>query len=91
MHSPLEDFLCLLLRYLDPQVPQGLHDLLGVDPPWNNKGREPVASLAQRPRTAGQLLAPGTMLTIILFVQTLEHQPQFLLVILEIMDELFEV
>ena len=91
MYSPLEDFLCLLLRYLDPQVPQGLHDLLGVDPPWNNKGYEPVASLAQRPRTARQLRVPGTMLTIILFVQTLEHQPQFLLVILEIMDELFEV
>lgn len=59
MHSPLEDFFCLLLRYLDPQVPQGLHDLLGVDPPWNNKGHEPGASLVQRPRTAGQLLAPG--------------------------------
>lgn len=30
-------------------------------------------------------------LTIILFVQTFEHQPQFLLVVLEVMDELFKV
>lgn len=39
-HSPLENFFCLLLGYLDPQVPQGLHDLLGVDSPCNNRGRE---------------------------------------------------
>ena len=57
----LEDFFCLLFRYLDSQVPQGLHDLLRVDP------------------------------SIILLVQTLEYQPQFLLMILEIMDKLFKV
>lgn len=37
------------------------------------------------------LLALEATLTIILFVQTLEHQPQFLLVILEIVDKLFKV
>lgn len=36
-HSPLEDLFRLLLGYLDPQVPQGLHDLLRVDSPCNNR------------------------------------------------------
>lgn len=42
-HSPLEDFFCLLLGDLDAQVPQGLHDLLGVDSPCKHRGceREP--------------------------------------------------
>lgn len=57
----LENFFCLLLRYLDSQVPQGLHDLLSINS------------------------------SIVLFIQTLEYQPQFLLMILEIMDKLFKV
>lgn len=33
-HSPLEDFLSLLLRDLDSQIPKGLHDFLGIDAAW---------------------------------------------------------
>lgn len=89
-HSPLENFFCLLFRYLDSQVPQGLHDLLSIDSSCNDRGRELGARPTENPRP-GLPLAPEATLTIVLFVQTLEHQPQFLLVILEIMDKLFKV
>lgn len=89
-HSPLENFFCLLFRYLDSQVPQGLHDLLSIDSSCNNRGCELGARPTENPRP-DLLLAPEATLTIVLFVQTLEHQPQFLLMILEIMDELFKV
>ena len=86
----LENLFCLLFRYLDSQVPQGLHDLLSIDSSCNNRGCELGARPTANPRP-GLPLAPEATLTIVLFVQTLEHQPQFLLVILEIMDELFKV
>lgn len=50
-HSPLENFFCLLFRYLDSQVPQRLHDLLGINASWNHKGCEPGARLGERPGT----------------------------------------
>lgn len=86
--SPLENFLCLLFGDLDPQVPQGLHDLLSVDPSCNNtRGSSRGPSARKRPKTRGS----HGPLTVILLVQTLEHQPQLLLMILQIMDKFFKV
>jgi hypothetical protein len=85
-HSPLENLFCLLFRDLNAQVPQGLHDLLCIDPSCNNKGRE-QGPACERPKAT----ALQAKLTIILFVQTLKHQPQFLLMVLKVMDKFLKV
>lgn len=97
-HLPLEDLLRLLFGDLDAQIPEGLHDLLSIDATCDIQKRERGGREKERSEPQNSRYAEGAsrkptarLLTVILFVQALKDQPQFLLVVLEVVDKFFKV